>query len=234
MRGTVSKGMMVAMNKIEALKKTELFSPLSATELKVLSDACVERRLSKGETLFTAGEEAKGLFVIVKGALRAYRENTEGREQVIHVEKEGTTIAEVPVFDDRPYPSSVVAEEDSEVLFISKSDVKRLCFSHPTIALAALKLLASRLRKTATLAESLSLREVDQRLAAFLLQEFKDKKLKKFKLPTNSIIAARLGSVREVVSRSFAKLEEEKLITVDEHHNVTLLNPEGLLAHAGK
>lgn len=220
------------MEKIEALRKTELFGPLSEGELKALADACVIHPLKKGETLFNAGEEAKGLYVISKGALRAFRGNPEGREQIIHVEKAGTTIAEVPVFDDKPYPSTVVAEEDSEVLFISKEDVKRLCLKHPAIALSALKLLAARLRKTAALAESLSLKEVDQRLAAFLLKEFKEKRLKKLKLPTNSVLAARLGSVREVVSRAFAKLEGDGLIKVDEHRNAELLDEEGLRKYA--
>src|SRR5579883_1828964 len=127
------------MDKIGVLKKTELFGQLSVNELKALSDACVERRLEKGETLFTAGEESKGLYVIAKGFVRAYRENAEGREQIIHVEKAVTTIAEITVFDDKPYPSTVVAAEDTEVLFISKADVKRLLMVHPAIALAALK-----------------------------------------------------------------------------------------------
>ena len=50
------------------------------------------------------------------------------------------------------------------MLFIDKRDVKRLCLAHPTIALAALKLLAGRLRRCAELVEALSLRDVDQRL----------------------------------------------------------------------
>jgi CRP/FNR family transcriptional regulator len=220
------------MEKIGALKKTELFGSLLDSELRALADACVPHSLKKGETLFSVGEEAKGLYVIVKGSLRAFRGNPQGREQIIHVEKAGTTIAEVPVFDDRPYPSTVLAEEDSEVLFISKEDVKRLCLTHPAIALSALKLLAARLRKTASLAESLSLKEVDQRLAAFLLREFKEKHLKKLKLPTNSVLAARLGSVREVVSRAFTKLEEEGLVKVDEHRNTEILNEKGLRNYA--
>ncbi|HEY5040339.1 MAG TPA: Crp/Fnr family transcriptional regulator, partial [bacterium] len=171
------------MDKIEALRKTELFGSLNRAELGSLSKVCVERKLQKGQVLFHAGEASRGLFVIAQGALRAIRENPDGREQVIHIEKAGTTIAEVPVFDDRPYPSTVVAEEDSSVLFISKADVKGLCLKHPAIALSAVKLLASRLRKTAALVESLSLKEVDQRLAAFLLREFTEKRLKKLKLP---------------------------------------------------
>ncbi len=230
---SVSAYMMGIMNKIDALRKTEMFGSLSGEELKVVAKSCVEKPLKKGETLFCAGDEARGLYVIAKGSLRAFRTNEDGREQVIHVERAGTTMAEVPVFDDRPYPSTVVAEEDSDVLFISKADVKRLCLQHPAIALSALKLLAARLRKTAALVESLSLREVDQRLAAFLLQEFKEKRLKKLQLPTNSDIATRLGSVREVVSRAFAKLESEKLISVDKHRNAELLNEKGLGSYSG-
>jgi CRP/FNR family transcriptional regulator len=225
--------MMGIMKKIDALKKTEMFGSLPSGELNKVAESCVERHLKKGETLFSAGDETRGLFVIASGSLRAFRTNEEGREQTIHVERAGTTMAEVPVFDDRPYPSTVSAEEDSDVLFISKEDVKRLCLQHPAIALSALKLLASRLRKTAALVESLSLREVDQRLAAFLLQEFKEKRLKKLQLPTNSDIAARLGSVREVVSRAFAKLESEGLISVDKHRNTQILDEEKLRSYSG-
>lgn len=221
-----------AMNKIEALRKTELFGTLADEELKALVDVCVEHKLKKGEILFSVGEEAKGLYVIAKGSLRAFRGNAKGREQIIHVERAGTTIAEVPVFDDQPYPSTVMAEDDSEVLFISKIDVKRLCMAYPSIALSALKLVAGRLRKTAALVESLSLKEVDQRLAAFLLREFKEKRLKKLKLPANSALAARLGSVREVVSRAFTKLENDRLISIDEHRNAELLDGKGLQRYA--
>jgi CRP/FNR family transcriptional regulator len=221
------------MDKITALKKTEMFGSLTAVELRAVSAICTERRLKKGEILFVAGETALGLYVIVKGSLRAYRTNKEGREQTIHVEKAGSTIAEVPVFDGQPYPSTVSAEEESDVLFISKGDVQRVFLSHPAIALGAVKLLASRLRKTSALAEALSLQEVDQRLAAFLWQEFKDKGLKKIALPNNSAIAARLGSVREVVSRALSKLEREKLVSIDKRHQITLLNPQGLKDYTG-
>lgn len=211
-----------------------MFGSLGLNELGVIAGVCVEKKLKKGEVLFMSGDKAKGLFVIAKGALRAYRVNTEGREQIIHLERAGTTIAEIPTFDDAPYPSSVRAEEESEVLFISREDVKRLCLKHPAIALSALKLMASRLRKTAALVESLSLKEVDQRLAAFLLQEFQDKKLKKIKLPSFSMIAARLGSVREVVSRAFSKLEKEGFVSIDKKRNVSLTNPQGMENYSRK
>src|SRR5690349_21853847 len=156
------------IDKIAALSHTPLFSGLQEDELRALAGRAVERRLARGEILFIAGEEARGLYVIVEGSVRAIRIGPDGREQIIHVEKAHTTIAEVPVFDDGKYPSTVAAEENTVLLFLAKNDVRRLCFEHPSIALAALKLLASRLRSCAELVETLSLREVGQRLARLL------------------------------------------------------------------
>ena len=111
---------MLTADRISALKRTALFSELSEDELRALGERAVEQRLGRDEILFTAGEEARGLYVIVEGAVRAFRESLDGREQVIHVERAGTTIAEVPMFDDGTYPSTAAAEEDSVILFIDK------------------------------------------------------------------------------------------------------------------
>ena len=211
----------MTIDKVAALRRTILFGELSGTELRALSERAVERRLAKGEVLFMAGDEAAGLFVIAEGSVRAYREGLDGREQVIHVERDGATIAELPVFDDRPYPSTVAAEEETLVLFIDRRDVKRLCLEHPNIALAALKLLAGRLRRCAELVEALSLREVDQRLAHWLLGEARrrgthnNEGVQLTLALTNQQIAARIGSVREVVSRAFTRLQNNGLIAVD-------------------
>jgi CRP/FNR family transcriptional regulator len=217
--------------KIAALRRTALFGELNEAELAALSERAVERRLCRNEVLFVAGDEAAGLFVIVEGALRAFREGVDGREQVIHVERAGATIAELPVFDDKPYPSTVAADEDSAVLFLDKREVKSLCLKHPEIGLAALKLLAGRLRKCAERVEALSLREVDQRLARWLLTEARargkrtDGSLELTLVLTNQQIAARIGSVREVVSRALARLQQNGLILV-EGRRVLITNEE--------
>jgi CRP-like cAMP-binding protein len=198
----------MSTDKIAALRRTALFNGLDEDALRALAGRAIERRFQKDELLFVAGEEARGLYVIVEGAVRAFRESADGREQVIHVERAGATFAEVPVFDDGTFPSTVAAETDSVLLFIDKRDVRSLCLEHPQIALAALKLLAGRLRRCAELVETLGLREVGQRLARFLLAEARARGVRTiggFEVTltvTNQQIAARVGSVREVVSRA--------------------------------
>jgi CRP/FNR family transcriptional regulator len=210
--------------KTAALKRSQLFAELDDNTLRVLSQRAIERRFKKDEVLFIAGDEARGLYVIVDGAVRAFRTSPDGREQVIHVERAGATIAELPVFDDGTYPSTAAAEEDTVVLFIDKQDVRRLCLEHPEIPLAALKVLAARLRRCAELVEALSLREVGQRLARFLVAEARrsgsrtDNGTRLDLMQTNQQIAARIGSVREVVSRAFTRLQHEGLIVVEGRH----------------
>ncbi|HKX33007.1 MAG TPA: Crp/Fnr family transcriptional regulator [Blastocatellia bacterium] len=229
---------MTIIDKIAALQRTALFGELGSSELQDLAERAVEKRLGREELLFIAGDEAQGLFVVVTGALRAFREGLDGREQVIHVERAGATIAELPVFDDRPYPSSVAAEEETTVLFLAKHDVRGLCLQHPRIALAALRLLAGRLRQCAELVEALSLREVDQRLARWLLGEARTRGkatsagLEITLVLTNQQIAARIGSVREVVSRALARLQSNHLITID-GRRLVLENVEALAVFAG-
>lgn len=218
---------------IDSLRATALFRDLDEPALVALAARSVERRLARGEILFVGGSEATGLYVVVEGELRAFRENIDGREQVIHVERAGSTIAEVPVFDGGPYPSTVAANVDSIVLFLDKRDVKRLILEHPHIGLSALSLLAKRLRATSDLVESLALRDVGQRIARVLLAESKVRGKRTVDGVvvtlgmTNSELAARVGSVREVVSRSFTRMQTEGCIAV-KGRSITILDEERL------
>src|SRR5262245_23036521 len=208
---------------VEALHKTELFRDLEETFRRALAEKAVERRLARGEVLCVAGDSAAGLYVVVSGSVRAYRTGNDGREQIIHTERAGSTIGELPVFDGLPYPSTVAAEEDSIVLFLDKDSVQRLFLTHPAIAIAALRVLSLRLRKCAELVESISLRAVGQRLAQLLLHEASSRGRKwrqgiEMELTlSREQVAARIGSVREVVSRAISRLEQDGLIQIEGH-----------------
>lgn len=210
------------MDKIAALRRAALFSELDDATLRSIAERAIARHFRKDELLFIAGDKAQGLYVIVDGSVRAFRESLDGREQVIHVERAGGTVAEVPVFDDGNYPSTVAAEEDTNALFLDKRDVRQLCLEHPEITLAALRILAGRLRRCAELVETLSLKEVGQRVARFVLTEARtngqqtNQGIVVTLTQTNQQIAAHVGSVRDVVSRALSRLQSDGLIVVED------------------
>jgi CRP-like cAMP-binding protein len=220
------------ITKVDALKRTKLFGVLSDEELQPFAKKCEERRLSPGDLLFMSGETAEGLFIVVEGRIRAFRHGTDGREQVIHEDGPGGTFPEVAVFDDGPYPSTVVATERSTLLLMRKREVRRLCMTHPEVALSALEILSGRLRRATGMVEELALREVSQRVADYLLQEAPGVPGRDFQLRhTNQEVAERVGTVREVVSRAFTKLQKEGWIQ-KQGRNVRLLDPSALRRHS--
>ena len=225
------------MNRIAALQCTMLFRGLATEALTDIAQRAVELRLQRGEMLFLSGESAKGLFVVVKGKIRAFQQNEDGREQVMYVDAAGSVLGDVPVFDDGPYPASAMAEADAQILFIEKNDIRELCAKYPSLALAALRMMAGKVRKHSTLVEALSLHEVGQRLALFLLAETQTAILPAdapmaFRLRlSNHEIASRIGSVRDVVSRAFTRLKHQGLISMDDRE-VTILDLQGLGRYA--
>lgn len=226
----------MAIDKIAALRRTALFGALTEPEVRVVAERAIEQKLGRGEILFLAGDPARGLYVVVEGAVRAFRVGPDGREQVIHVERQGATVGEVPFFDEGSYPSTVAGEEESILLFIGRAEVYKLLTDHPRIALAALKVLAGRLRNCASLVETLSLHDVDRRLARLLLSESRVLGHRSgagvsFEFPlTHQQVASRIGSVREVVSRAFSRLQQSGLVRV-EGKRVTIPDERSLVSY---
>lgn len=221
------------LRKQQALRHSTLFGGLASNQVEDLLGCALEVSLAGGETLFSAGEPSKGMYLVVSGRTRAIRHGADGREQIMHEDGHGATFPEVAVFDGGPYPSTVVAVTDATLLFLPKKEVQRICLAYPQVALAALSVLSKRLRKATGMVEDFSLRDVGQRLGEYLLEEARSRGRESrsgFELElrhTNQEIADLIGSVREVISRAFAKLQRKELIE-KEGRVVRIIDAEGL------
>jgi len=223
----------------EVLRRTELFSSLPEDVLNKVAALAAVRRLGRGEMLYSEHEEARELFIVAEGELRSIREVFDGREQVLSTERSGATLSEASVFGGGQYFSTVLAETPSVVLSIHHHEIRQICDEHPELLWKVAKVLSSRVRLYAELIESLALRNVDQRLALFLLGFLDDRAVDtraavEFELPlTRSEIATRIGSVREVVSRSLSHLHEIKLIDLRGKRLVMVPDVQALREFAG-
>lgn len=216
-----------------ALKHTELFAPAPRAELELLASRARVVCLGVGETLFSAGDPARGLYMVLSGRTKAIRHSPDGREQVIHEDGPGSTFPEVAVFDERPYPSTVVAVDQTRLLYISKHEVRQFCLNHPEVALSALRILATRLRRATGMVEEFALRDVSQRLSEFVLKECEAAGTgDRIELSrSNQDIADAIGTVREVVSRTFRKLQSRGWLH-KQGRTITILDRESLRRHA--
>jgi CRP-like cAMP-binding protein len=206
--------------RIGILKRVALFADLSDKELTFVAENSAVQHFAANEMIFSEGDPCTGLFVIQSGAVKIYKIAASGREQVLSVERSGSSIAELPVFDGGTYPASTLAVEESELLFIRKEDFRALCTEHPEVALKVLKVVGKRLRALVGIIEELSFTTVRQRLIAYLVRLASEaprgKKAIDIMLPvSHQELAAELGTVRELVSRNLSRLQAEGLVKIE-------------------
>ena len=211
---------------------------LPAAERDGLAKHCSFRTLERGASVFTEGDPPEGVFLIVVGRIKLVRSSSKGREQILHEEGAGVTLAEVPVFDGRGYVGSAVAVEEALVFFVPRSPLLKALKHSPGSALEVIHILASRVRTLAGVVEDLSLRGVTERLAAYLCREAERAGGEVVELRvTRDELATHLGTVREQASRALSELNAAGLIEIKGRRIVIVqpaaLRRRGSLASAG-
>jgi len=218
----------VRSHKEERISRVPLFAGLNAAEISALAGRAAEKRYAPGDTLFIEGDRCQGIYLVLEGSVKIFKTSAAGRELTLALESAPASVAEVPLFDDGPYPASVVALNDVTAAFIRTSDFRRVCREYPEVALKMLAAVGGRLRQLVGLIERVTFGSVRQRLAALLLELGAEAGSDAFSLPsTHQELASRLGTVREVVSRNISRFQAERLIQIS-GRSVRLLDRPGL------
>jgi CRP/FNR family transcriptional regulator len=217
----MTNGTLSASEKISALQKADMFRGLSESLLREIANRATVRRFHKEEIIVSERDDASGIYVVVEGELRSIRQNRQGREQVLSTESPGAVLAAVPVFNGGKFYSTLIADTDATVLCINVHDTHELCREHPELLWNVAKLLAHKVRHYAELIETLALRNIDQRVAQYFLTACQEQATpsrergRAFELKiTQTEMASRVGSTREVVCRSIGHLRKTGLIHV--------------------
>jgi CRP/FNR family transcriptional regulator len=198
---------------VEILRRVAYFRSLPGSELQGLAAACRARALRPGDTLFEEGEPCRGLFIVADGTVAVRQISFRGREQVFHTEGPGATLGEAPLFDRGGYVAAAVALTAGRVLLLPRPQLIALCQRRPEVALAMLETMAGRVRRFAELVADLAFRPVTERLARHLDALRAGGAGPEIRLAlTQAQLAARLGTVRELVARALGQLERSGII----------------------
>jgi len=216
---------------INTLRSCQLFTGLPQTDLQNIADLTSIISLEKGEYLFHEGDSASGFYVVQSGAINVHRVSAAGKEQIIHVFRTGESFAEVALASETGYPADARALEPSQLLFVRKEGILMLLKKQPELALRMLGSMSSHLRVLVGQLEDLTLKDVETRLANWLVKRCprpRGNKPVRIDLPmTKRVLAAELGTVSETLSRTLAKFRDQQLIRV-EGKKLTVLSPGNL------
>jgi CRP-like cAMP-binding protein len=215
---------------LDALLSVSFCFDLSPEAIAALGRAVRTVKRRAGANILLQGDPAEAMYVVVAGRVKVCRASSRGREQVLHTAGPAEHFNLVPMFEGGACPASVVAISDVTLLALPRERLHGLIRLYPDLALALLRELSTYLRRMVDLVDDLALRTVQGRLVGLLLALAESAERGEVAPPlTQAEMASRLGTVREVVSRSLRSLEAAGLITV-ERGDVTVLDQEGLAA----
>lgn len=216
---------------VSSLRSCQIFAGLAPADLDQIATITLVKGLEKGDYLFREGEPSCGFYIVQKGAINVHRVNPVGKEQVIHVFRAGESFAEATLATDSGYPADARAIEASQVLLVQKSGFILVLKRQPELALRMLGSMSLHLRTLVGQLEDLTLKDVETRLANWLVKRCPDPSSGQpvtLELSSSKrMLAAELGTVSETFSRTLAKFREQGLIQVD-GKRFTVANPSRL------
>lgn len=198
------------------LAKNPLFQGLPEPQLNKLARIVTEHSFSGGQAIFTEGDKADGFYIVVSGRVKIYKLSPEGKEQILHVIESGEPFAEVAMFLGGALPAHAEALRESRVIFIPRTAFTALIREDPSLAMNMFGTLSIRLKQFTSLIEDLSLKEVPQRLAAYLLYLDAEKGIRgNLELTiSKGQLASILGTIPETLSRILKKMVDQGCIAV--------------------
>jgi len=191
------------MDDISPLSGSELFATLGAEALARVAVKAATVRLERNDTVFSEGDEADELFVVLTGRIAIAKRSTDGRESLVALMEPGDIFGEMPLFDDEPRSATARALERSELVRVPFQAVRSELEAQPAVLWDVVALFAGRLRATDDALADAMLLDVTGRTAKRLLELAGP--ADEFVLPiTQEELAGLVGASRERVNKAIA------------------------------
>ena len=223
------------MHATEMLRDIPLLRGLSEETLSELEGRATIKRLEEGEVYLNAGQPPKAFCVVLSGQLKFFRVNKAGKEQVFGYARPHDVFGLTSLTD--PYksvPVNCLARSVTEIAEIDLPAIRELMHREPQLAVAILKEQSKRYSDMLDLVDQLSLKDAHNRLAKWLdawidenHPEAGENEVLVVLPYTQSEIAAQIGTVREVVSRGFSRMEKDGILRAS-GKRVTILSRKRL------
>ncbi len=208
-------------DKIEFLRKIELFSSLTEDELREITGTrnIAIKKFRKGQTILYEEDTNEYMYIIFEGEVKAIQTTEDGKEIILAMHGSGDFFGEISLLDGKTIPARVMVTKDAITAIISKKDFYSL-LGHNKVAIKMSQILCSRLRESWAKVQMLNFNNASQRVKMLLIMlsdKYGSKSdegiILKIKL-THQDIAEMSGMTRETVTRVIDKLQKSGEIAV--------------------
>ncbi len=221
----------------EVLARAGLFQGVAPEAAEALAGSLDCGDYTRGEAVFTEGEQGDTLFIVLSGKVKIGRRAADGRENMLSVMGPSDMFGELSLFDPGPRTATATVLTDARLASLAHTALRPWIKDRPEIAEQLLRVLARRLRRTNDALADLIFTDVPGRVAKALLEL-----ASRFGTPegdgvrvhhdlTQEELAQLVGASRETVNKALADFASRGWMRVDSRA-VTLLDRERLARRA--
>lgn len=133
------------MEDIAFLKNISIFSHLKHRDLKRITKQIKRLEVPAGEVIIEEGEKGSKLYIVVRGSVEVLinRANAPHHLQVLGPQ---SYFGEMALWDNFVRSASVVARQDTELMYLDKFDLRKAIEKYPGLAIELLQMMNRRMR----------------------------------------------------------------------------------------
>jgi CRP/FNR family transcriptional regulator, cyclic AMP receptor protein len=221
--------------KSDYIRRVPLFATLTDLEFKTIEHIFLIRSYRKNQVIFLEEDTGNYMYIVLAGKLKITKATSGGKETILAIHKPGDFFGEMALLDGKTSPATVSAMEDCRIAIISRHDFNTLLMTNDTVVRQIIQVLCSRLRQVWGQIQTLSYSSAESRIRGGLHEL-----ARKHGVPdsrgiiidlkiTHQELAEMVGTSRETVTRSLARLRDEGVVQV-EGRRIIVREPKALLA----
>lgn len=213
------------------VRSNSIFSHLNEGEVDGLDHHKSCNFYKKNQSLFIEGSFPRGVFCINHGKVKVYALGDEGKEQIVHIGKEGEVVGFRAMLSGEAYKLSASTLEDSNICFVAKDDFLNMLDTNVSLRNSILKELSKELGERAVFITNLAQKSVRERLAyslTLLADVYGEDPINL----TREDLANFVGTATETLIRLLKDFKEEGFIDI-QTRKIYILKKNELLHLAG-
>jgi CRP-like cAMP-binding protein len=212
----------------------DLFDGLPEEQLQFLRSNTKRIETKKGELIFKRGASSKGIYFVVKGKVKVYQVNQDGKSQIVYIYRKGEFFGYRPLLCNGTHPVTAEAMEDSVISFIPKTKFLQVLNISPELANKLLFNLSHEFAVWINTTAAFAQQTVKERFALTLLilnETFKKEGITKpIELNlSREDLASYVGTAVETLVRILKELKEKKILEV-KGRKIKIMKPEALIS----
>lgn len=220
------------MNEIwDSLISCSLFKGVSKEQINTHMSSIKYQTVvyKKNDVIAIEGDDTSSLGIIISGSIEIQKLYASGKIITIDRLSKGNIFGEVIIFSQiGRYPSTIVSSENSQILFIPKSEMLKLCSIDIQVLNNFMALLSNKILMLNKKLRNLSFETIRQKVSSFIIDEYKRQKNNPIKFNiSRKEMADYLGIQRPSLSRELIHMKDEDLIDFDKHY-IKIVNLEAL------